>query len=61
MALAEDRSEHSVARDAQYHCAASFPDIAGSSSDQKPDGVGPRRELFFTLTAMAEFLLHARD
>jgi hypothetical protein len=42
MALAEDRSEHSVALRHSYHCAVGFSDIGGNSSHQKLDIGAPR-------------------
>jgi hypothetical protein len=66
MALAEDRSEHSVARDA-HTFAAGLPDIGGYSSNQKLDSGASRtaREVrrflpcnVFAQVIGTEFLAH---
>jgi hypothetical protein len=43
MAVAKDRSEHSVALGHPFHCAAGFLDIGGNSSHQKLDDSGAPR------------------
>jgi hypothetical protein len=43
MAVAKDRSGHSVALGHPFHCAAAFLDIGGNSSHQKLDDSGAPR------------------